>query len=111
QVSEIKKHDSYIAEIILQSVRKEAYGTSLQKPFRRFMENLLLGDARKRGENHLWMYDRFNLQSLLEEVGYRQVKIMTYNTSSIPNWESYGLDTRECGKPYIQNSLYVEALK
>lgn len=48
-------HDAYLEPMLLMSVRREAYGTSQQRPFRRFVENLLLGDARKRGETHQWM--------------------------------------------------------
>jgi len=40
-------HDQYVAGIIEQSVRRESTGTSEQRPLRRFLENLLLGDARR----------------------------------------------------------------
>ena len=46
------QHDDYVGAIIEQCVRKEAAGTSKQKNVRRFIENIILGDARKRGETH-----------------------------------------------------------
>jgi SAM-dependent methyltransferase len=108
---EARKHDSYVAAIIEPSVRREAFSTSQQKPLRRFAENVLLGDARQRGETHQWWYDRINLISLLLSLGYRNPQLLSYNTSSIPNWERYGLDSDEHGNPYEAESLFIEAQK
>jgi ubiquinone/menaquinone biosynthesis C-methylase UbiE len=104
-------HDRYISAIIEQMVRKKAYGSSRQPLFLRWMENILLGDARGRGETHQWMYDRFNLSQLLEENGFRNVEVLTFNKSSIPHWESFGLETNAEGSEYKPHSLYVEAVK
>lgn len=104
-------HDRYISVIIEQMVRKKAYGTSRQPLVIRWLENALLGDARKRGETHQWMYDRFNLSQLLKENGFRNIEILGFNKSSIPNWESFGLETREDGSEYKPHSLYIEAIK
>ena len=109
--SESINHDSYIALLLEQSVRKEAFGTSRQKPLRRFVENLVLGDARRRGENHLWMYDRISLKVKLTNTGYKEVHVQNYNTSLVPNWTEYGLDADEHGEQYKPESLYVEARK
>jgi len=104
-------HDSFIATLLEQSVRKEAFGTSQQNSWRRFVENLILGDARRRGETHQWMYDRINLKAKLIKIGYKEVHIQDYNTSLIPNWSEYMLDVDEKGNQYKPESLYVEALK
>ena len=104
-------HDGYVAQIIELMVRKEASGTSQQKPVRRFVENRLLGDARKRGETCQWMYDRANLPYLLEEAGYRSVSIQRFDVSHIPGWNDYGLDRNGQGEEYKPGSLYVEAVK
>jgi SAM-dependent methyltransferase len=109
QPIESRNHDSYIALLLEQSVRKEAFGTSQQKSLRRFFENLILGDARRRGETHQWMYDRINLKALLIDLGYKEVRVQDYNTSLIPNWTEYGLDIDENGNQYKPESLYVEA--
>ena len=108
---ESDNHDSYIATLLEQSVRKEAFGTSQQNSLRRFVENFILGDARRRGETHQWMYDRINLKAKLINIGYKEVNVQDYNTSLIQNWTEYGLDIDEKGNQYKPESLYVEALK
>jgi SAM-dependent methyltransferase len=106
---ESEMHDSYIASIIEQSVRREAFGASQETPFRRLIENKLLGDARKRGETHQWMYDRINLSVILTDLGYNSPQLQNYNRSLIPGWGQYGLDTDEYGNEYKPGSLYMEA--
>lgn len=108
---EANKHDSYVAAIIEQSVRREAFGTSQQKPMRRFIENVLLGDARQRGETHQWMYDRITLVTLLVSLGYKNPIVQSYNTSLVANWKQYGLELDEHGNEYKPGSLYIEAQK
>lgn len=104
-----EKHDEYIASIIEQCVRKEALGTSKQTSLRRRVENLLLGDARSRGETHQWMYDRTTLTQLLTEAGYRPSRVVTYNESLVLGWNDIGLDLNEFGNEHKPGSLYVEA--
>lgn len=105
------EHDQFIERMLEQSVRREAYGTSQQKPARRMLENLILGDARKRGETHQWMYDRFNLSALLMSVGFMNPEVKTFNTSAIDGWDDIGLDRNAHGTEYKPNSLYMEASK
>lgn len=102
-------HDVYVAAILEQSVRREAHGTSLQSRPRRIVENLIMGDARKRGETHQWMYDFKNLSALLERTGFSDVRRVAYDVSEIPGWDEYGLDRDETGGEYKPESLYVEA--
>lgn len=104
-------HDQSIAAVIDQMVRTEASGTSQQRGVRRFVENLLLGDARARGELHRWMYDEVSLTGLLQKAGYTVMGRCTYQTSNIPRWSDTGLDTDEQGREYKPESLYVEARK
>lgn len=109
--AEAQRHERYIAEMLEQSVRREAYGTSTQPPVRRFIENLLLGDARRRGETHQWMYDRISLPLLLQHVGFREPTLETHRTSRIQNFDTYSLDVDEAGEEYKPGSIYVEAVK
>lgn len=104
-------HDSHVAKLLEQSVRKEASGTSQQNLLRRSVENLILGDARRRGETHQWMYDRINLREKLINVGYSETHVQGYNTSLIQHWSEYGLDIDEKGNQYKPESLYMEAVK
>ena len=106
-----EKHDHYVAAILEQSVRKEAYGSSKQNKILRIIENILLGDARKRGETHQWMYDSLNLTNILNEVGFKNIKVQTYSTSYILNWNKYRLDLNDQNKEYKYGSLYIEAIK
>ena len=104
-------HDSFIAQIIEQSVRKEPHGTSKQKRIIRFFENKILGDARKRGETHQWLYDWINLSNLLEAEGFRFIEKKEFNESRILNWNNYCLDRNEFGYEYKPCSLYIESQK
>ena len=104
-------HDESLVPLLAQSVQREAYGTSLQRPLRRKVENLLLGDARKRGQTHQWMYDRLNLQQALEAAGFERVVRHRFDTSAIPGWNEIGLDALPDGSAYKPGSLYVEAQK
>lgn len=106
----IAGHDGYIGAIIEQCVRREAFGTSQQPPLRRAIENVLLGDARRRGETHQWMYDRFSLGYRLRRAGFREVRVHEFDTSEIPSWNEIGLDVDENGEQYKKGSLYLEAL-
>lgn len=92
-------------------VRKAAYGTSRRPLFRKCLENFTLGDARTRGETHQWNYVRFTLSHLLTQVGFKEVRKVSYQESSIPDWPSFWLDQNENGAEYLRNSLYLEARK
>jgi SAM-dependent methyltransferase len=104
-------HDDAIAPILEQCVRREGYGTRHQKPLRRWLENRILGDARKRGETHQWMYDRVNLAALLIRTGFRDPVVQTHTRSLIPDWDAYGLERNRQGGEYKPDSLYMEARK
>ncbi len=105
------KHDDFVAAIIEQSVRKEARGMRNSSTFMKGVETRLVGDARQRGETHQWMYDRINLRAKLLDLGFTNPQIHRYNTSSIPNWNQYGLDQDDHGGEYKPESRYFEAQK
>ena len=109
----IPDHERQIARIIEQCVRKERYGSKQQRGFVRFVDRLVLGDARKQGEVHQWMYDRVSLQHILENLGYSDVKVCSWQESQIPDWNEIGLDISDddAGKPHKKYSLYIEAKK
>lgn len=111
QPEDISTHESKIAEMLEQSVRREPAGTSRQRPMLRWLENRLLGDARKRGETHQWAYDRVSLQALLKDVGFSQTRVVSYAESQIPHWNDWGLDRNAEGGEYKPGSLYIEAIK
>ena len=64
------------------------------------------------GERHAWMYDFFTVSSLLKEVGFTNVRKMTFATSCIPDFPFYPLDMTKDGQPRKgKESMYVEATK
>lgn len=105
------RHDTTVSEMILQMVRREAAGTSQQRPLQRRIENLLLGDARKRGETHMWMWDQVNLPEALASAGFLDIRVLDWQTSRISGWNELGLDKAPDGGEYKLESLYVEALR
>jgi SAM-dependent methyltransferase len=104
-------HETLVAAMIEQIVRREAAGTAAQGGLRRKAENALLGDARRRGETHQWMYDRLTLTALLERSGFTAITVLDHAISRIPGWDALGLDAEPDGQPYKPDSLYVEAEK
>lgn len=104
------EHEWNILLLIHQMVRRESWGTSQRTGVRRWAENTILGDARKRGETHQWMWDRVSLPAVLEEAGFKNPQVMTFNTSSLEDWPGYLLDQDEHGEEYRPGSLYVEAV-
>lgn len=72
----------------------------------------LLKDPRKTGEAHKWMYDRFSLKMALEQAGFVDYRVTSYDRSLIPHWGKYNLDRsiyREASRK--PSSLYTEAVK
>ena len=64
------------------------------------------------GERHKWAYDRYSLNKLLESCGFKDIRIMAYNESLIPNFNNYLLDINEDGSAYKGvSSLYMECRK
>lgn len=105
------KHDGHIADMFEQCVRRESFGTKHQPPMQRYLENLILGDARKRGETHQWMYDACNLRFILGQAGFQDIATRSFNESDIPDWQSFGLEVDEEGNEYKPGSLYVECTR
>ena len=69
-----------------------------------------IGKFRSSGEIHQWMYDRYSLNKLLTEVGFKNIEIKTAFESNIPNWEKFKLES-ENQTIYKPDSLIIEAIK
>jgi SAM-dependent methyltransferase len=102
-------HDEIVSMLVWQMVQKEAHGTARQPPFRRWIENRVLGDARRRGQSHQWMYDEVNLREVLEAAGFVRIRRMAYDHSDVPEWGQIGLDLNDRGQEYKPESMYIEA--
>ncbi|HKY59073.1 MAG TPA: methyltransferase domain-containing protein [Aeromicrobium sp.] len=103
------EHESSVHTLIEQMVRKEAWGTSQRAAVRRRVENVVLGDARERGETHQWMWDRVSLPAELVAAGFRDPRVTSFDTSALDDWPGFLLDQDAAGTEYRPGSLYVEA--
>jgi SAM-dependent methyltransferase len=74
-------------------------------------EALETGRFRASGVIHQWMYDRYSLARVLEQVGFQKPVAMGANESQIPGWTEYHLDTEPDGTVYKPDSLFMEAVK
>lgn len=74
-------------------------------------EALQVGEFRRGGEIHLWMYDRFSLGRLLEFVGFREPRVCMANESRISDWPTFQLDADVNGRAHKPDSLFMEAVK
>jgi len=88
---------------------------------RRCLSQALLGDRDRRalqigrfrlcGEVHQWMYDRYSLARLVSEAGFVDPRLQQADTSQIPDWTSYNLDTLPDGRIIKPDLFFMEALK
>jgi SAM-dependent methyltransferase len=102
------EHDESVGRLLEQSVRRQAAGTKDRPNPQKLVESVLLGDARRRGETHQWMYDRVNLPVLLKDSGFIHVEVAAHDESRIPDWIALGLDSEPDGSEYKAGSLYIE---
>lgn len=96
--------------------RKKSFIDSIKESIVKYLlgedyDALEIGRFRTSGEIHQWMYDRFSLKELLASCGFTQITVCDAHTSSIPEWESFCLDTEPDGSVYKPDSLYMEARK
>ena len=93
----------------------------LKRGFRRRVTEWLLGPGethkldvgrfRLAGEIHCWMYDRHSLGELMKQAGFIDPVRQAAQTSRVPNWTSFNLDTLADGTVVKPDSLYMEAVK
>jgi SAM-dependent methyltransferase len=74
-------------------------------------EALKLGLFRLSGEIHQWMYDSYSLRSLLEEIGFVEVRRCLSTESAIPQWNDYFLDFDPDGFEHAPGGVYMEGVK
>jgi SAM-dependent methyltransferase len=105
------RHDRLIADILEQSVRRASAGARQRSSFRRWLENLTLGDARARGETHQWMWDRLNARAVLMDAGFTDIKVRSMEVSEIEGWQQTRMEVYSDGSEYHPGSLYLECRK
>ena len=72
---------------------------------------LAIGRFRLGGEAHQWMYDRYSLARLLTEAGFVEPCLRQADSSRIPEWTSYDLDTLPDGTVAKPDLFFMEALR
>jgi len=72
---------------------------------------LQIGKFRLSGEVHQWMYDRYSLNKLLTQSGFKNIKIVRADESRIRNFNDFLLDINEAGEVRKPDSLFMEAEK
>ena len=105
------RHDQFVANILEQCVRRESQGGKGPKGMRGWLENLVLGDARARGETHQWMWDRVNARAMLMDAGFVDIKVCSWNESDVEGWQQTGLEVTSDGSQYKPESMYLECKK
>jgi len=102
-------HEESIVPLLEQSVRRESRAVPSRWPApARRLASLALGDARRRGETHQWMYDDLTLTQLLLDSGFESPRRCGPMESDVPGWSDINLDI-EGGTEYKPGSLYIEA--
>ena len=71
----------------------------------------MVGGARQREETHEWAYDLVNVGELLRRTGHRECIVHAFDTSAIPGWNAYGLDSDTHHGPHQPGPLYFEGRK
>ena len=91
------------------------FGAKMARRWAKWKLKLTTGDGqdpRRSGEVHRWMYDRLSLTQQLEEVGFEDCAVKSFDESAIPDWGKYNLDVSRHGNfPRKPDSLYVEGCK
>jgi len=105
----ISNHQESVYNLFHQMVDLRLSGPIQQGAFLGRLEEVLRGNALNAGEAHLWMYDKYTLESLLAETGFTKIEFHSPESSNILNWNSFQLDVNIDGSIYKENSLYVEA--
>jgi SAM-dependent methyltransferase len=92
-----------LSRTLIEAAARLVGGTGLRNAFRE-------GMFRSSGEVHRWMYDRYSLKKLLQNLTFAEIKVCTASESRIVDFNTYQLDTVG-GKVRKPDSLFMEAVK
>ena len=97
------------AQNVINSVRKN--GERFTKNETVISDPGTIGQFRVSGEIHQWMYDRYSLRKLLEQAGFKEIKVCAADESSIPDFNDYYLDIEKDYSIRKPDSLFMEGRK
>lgn len=109
--SHIKNNSSMNREVKRNITFKDKIKNILYKKLNIQVENLKVGNFRNSGEIHKWMYDSYSLKELLENIGFREVKIVDGFKSGLENWDDFKFLDIENGKIRKPDSIFIEAYR
>ena len=102
-----------LVEAEARTVSKSAKGQGWRYAFDRIKLELIGRLTRRHpffiGETELWKWDQYSLGKAFIAAGFKDVKVHAYNSSEIPDWDRYQLDTSFDNVTPIECSLYMEA--
>jgi len=104
-------HEHATGKLFSLMVRREARGTSLQRPWVRRIERFIRGNVAQTGELQRYHYDEFSMGRMMRAAGFRDVWKAGPAESRIEGWNRFGLDLNEGGSVYRPGALYMEALR
>ncbi len=62
-------------------------------------------------ENEVFYFDKISYPRLMQESGFTEIEVPSFEESRIPNWLTYELDKSPFGNYPIEPSVYVEGVK
>ena len=104
-------HEQIVEDLLDQMVCRERPSMLMQKRLVRILERVFVGDARRTGQLHQWMYDEFTLRATLQRTGFRGISRYDAFSSAISGWTQFGLDLNLDGVERKPGSLYIEATR
>lgn len=104
------KDQKKITKGLVKSMMIEALHPKNWRKVFNYVKQKTTGKASLGGELHYWMYDRYSLKRLLENCGFREVKVKSPSNSDIPEWDKYELDIKNM-EIYDPTALFMEARK
>ena len=105
----LTKPNLFIKKFVYQldRVRINILISLLPKAFRE--QNVSLASI---GERHHWLWDFYQIKSVLAEIGFDNIQRCNFNTSQVPDFPFKPLDANSDNRPRKgQQSMYLEAMK
>jgi predicted SAM-dependent methyltransferase len=97
-------------KVFIKKIKIKIFSSNRKELSQDQIKFLKVGAFRLGGEVHQWMYDYYSLSTLLNDLGFTQIKRVDAFTSSIEDWKSYNLDAVD-GNTRKPDSFFIEARK
>lgn len=78
---------------------------------RQAADALKIGFFRLSGESHRWLPDETSLGEMMKKAGFGQLRRHSAQSSAVPGWGSFGLDSGPDGRPHKPDLFFMEGCK